>query len=203
MSLVSHLSSICFDLNLLSVSPTSASISVFVAHKSLSHSCLSFPSSPPLFLSIPPLGSEFTFFFILQETPTLSSTLPSGPGFWQQAPYKADFRKDFPPWFQTRALSLGPGGGRAAPWLPEAPGRDELTASWLGFHQLPLPELPPRWSCAANPSCACCPLTAKDESAGFSDHAEEPEVLTATPGLRPGSAVLELEPRATEMNYGP
>lgn len=36
--------------------------------------------------------------------------------------------------------------GQAAPWLPEAPGRDELTASWLGFHQLPLPELPPRWS---------------------------------------------------------
>eukprot|EP00073_Rattus_norvegicus_P043958 XP_017446045.1 PREDICTED: uncharacterized protein LOC108348722 [Rattus norvegicus] len=122
-----------------------------------------------------------------------------GPGFWQQSPYKADFRKDFPPWFQTRALSLGPGGGRAAPWLPEAPGLDELTASWLGFHQLPLPELPPRWSCAANPSCACCPLASKGGSAGFSDHAEEPEVLTATPGLRLGFVVLGLEPRATEM----
>lgn len=55
---------------------------------------------------------------------------------------RADFRKDFPPWFSTGVLSLGPGGARAAPWLPEAPGRDELTASWLGFHQLPLPELP-------------------------------------------------------------
>lgn len=191
-------------MNLLSVSPTSASVSLSLSlTKSLSHSCLSSPSSPPLFLSLPRLGSEFTFFFILRERATSSSSLPSGPGFWQQAPYKADFRKDFPPWFQSRALSLGPGGGRAAPWLPEAPGQDELTASWLGFHQLPLPELPPRWSCAANLSCACCPLAAKGGSAGHSDQAEEPEFLTATQGLRVGSVVLGLEPRVTEMNYGP
>ncbi|XP_042776283.1 uncharacterized protein LOC122208892 [Panthera leo] len=94
-----------------------------------------------------------------------------GPGCWQQAPLRADFRKDFPPWFSTGALSLGPGGGQAAPWLPEAPGRDELTASWLGFHQLPPLDLPPLLfprarAERANPSGACCPRAAKCGSAG-------------------------------------
>lgn len=105
------------------------------------------PSLPrPLSLPFPQPGSEFTFHSA--ETArgpfaTSPSPLPARPGFCQQASRRSDFRKDFPPWFSTGVLSLGPGGAPEAPWLPEAPGRDELTASWLGFHQLPLPELPP------------------------------------------------------------
>lgn len=146
---------LCRAVSSVSVSPNSASVSPVSSPLPLSLPPLVSDSPPfpppsalphPLSLSLPQPCSEFTFHSAEAARglfATSSSPLPAGLGFWQQAPRRADFRKDFPPWFSTGALSLGPGGGLAAPWLPEAPGRDELTASWLGFHQLPLLELPP------------------------------------------------------------
>ncbi|XP_037675137.1 basic salivary proline-rich protein 3-like [Choloepus didactylus] len=107
------------------------------------------PERPSRALPLPSVSSAVVS---LPTLPPSSSPLPLPPrppsrplsrSLPQQATRRADVRKDFPPRFSTKALSPGPGGGRAAPRLPEAPERDELTPSWLGFHQLPLLELPP------------------------------------------------------------